>query len=57
MRMRLGGSASTIKSFPPKPKGMHWKTYDRLSQKCKALEGAMWQAAARRFGLNAGDGW
>jgi hypothetical protein len=30
IRMRLGGSASLNELFPPKPKGMHWKTYHRL---------------------------
>lgn len=57
IRTRLGGSGATTEPFPPKPKGMHWKTYDRLERKCKALEGAMWQAAARRFGLTGDDEW
>jgi hypothetical protein len=30
IRMRLGGSASMADLFPEKPKGMHWRTYDRL---------------------------
>jgi len=30
IRRRLGGSANMMKPFPKKPKGMHWKTYDRL---------------------------
>ena len=30
IRERLGGSANMMKSFPEKPKGMHWKTYERL---------------------------
>jgi hypothetical protein len=57
IRLRLGGSASAIEPFPSKPKGMHQKSYDRLVRKCEALEEAMWQAAARHFGLNAGEGW
>jgi hypothetical protein len=28
--MMLGGSGSLAESFPPKPKGMHWRTYWRL---------------------------
>jgi len=34
IRMRLGGSGSISEPFPLKPKGMHWKTYNRL--RCKA---------------------
>ena len=30
IRMRLGGTASLLDEFPDKPKGMHWRTYDRL---------------------------
>ena len=30
IRERLGGSANMTVPFPEKPRGMHWKTYDRL---------------------------
>ena len=30
IRKRLGGSVSMFEEFPDKPKGMHWRTYDRL---------------------------
>ncbi len=30
IRMKLGGSPNMAEDFPDKPKGMHWRTYDRL---------------------------
>lgn len=37
--------------LPPKPKGMHWRTYERLAQRYDAHD-ARWSAEAmRRFGL------
>ena len=31
IRMRLGGGGCMADDFPEKPKGMHWRTYERLS--------------------------
>jgi hypothetical protein len=28
--MKLGGSPSLAEPFPEKPKGIHWRTYNRL---------------------------
>jgi hypothetical protein len=30
IRIRLGGNGDIFDAFPDKPKGMHWRTYDRL---------------------------
>lgn len=38
LRRRLGQSGSLSDPFPPKPKGMHWKTYERLQTRDKILE-------------------
>ncbi len=32
VRQCLGGSANMTEPFPEKPKGMHWRTYERLWQ-------------------------
>jgi hypothetical protein len=37
IRKRLGGSANMLMPFPPKPKGMHWKTYIRLQSESVRL--------------------
>lgn len=36
IRQRLGGSTNLMQPFPPKPKGMHWRTYDRLEAEAEA---------------------
>jgi hypothetical protein len=38
IRQRLGGNASLMDAFPDKPRGMHWRTYDRLQRRCEAAE-------------------
>ena len=38
IRERLGGNASMLDEFPNKPKGMHWRTYDRLQRRYEAAD-------------------
>jgi hypothetical protein len=38
IRMRLGGSPNMLEAFPDKPKGMHWRTYDRFCRVYDAAE-------------------
>jgi hypothetical protein len=40
IRMRLGGDPGVLSPFPVKPKGMHWRSYDRLWQRVARAEGA-----------------
>ena len=37
IRMRLGGTATMLDDVPEKPKGMHWRTYERL---CRVQDAA-----------------
>lgn len=38
IRKRLGCDGGFDDPFPPKPKGMHWATYDRMERACTAYE-------------------
>ena len=38
IRKRLGGPPNIFTPFPPKPKGMHWKTYFRLEDRAEKAE-------------------
>ena len=38
IRVRLGGDSGTSAAFPDKPKGMHWRSYERLCEKSMDAE-------------------
>ena len=49
IRKKLGGAESSMEPFPPKPKGMHWKTYNRLQAVARDSEVLGWMIVERRF--------
>jgi hypothetical protein len=42
IRTSLGGSPSLGESFPAKPKGMHWRIYERLCLEAERAEARSW---------------
>jgi hypothetical protein len=55
IQARLGGNRSGFE-FPDKPKGMHWRTYERWRAKHEAAVAKSWSGFlgsrfARRLGL------
>jgi len=51
IHQQLGGDWALDGGEPPKPKGMHWKTYWRKVAQMEAADSASWQWAAQRFGM------
>jgi hypothetical protein len=47
IRMRLGGGPNLLDKFPSKPRGMHWRTYDRLCHAYDVLAGRLGLSLAR----------
>ncbi len=51
-RRRLGQKhGGVVVPFPPKPKHMHWTTYESIRWKSLMLERAIWAIAKRRLGI------
>lgn len=51
IRKKLGGSANMLKPFPPKPKGMHWHTYFRITSQYIAFHRAALVGMAEQIGM------
>jgi hypothetical protein len=51
VRIKLGGSGSMDDGFPPKPKGMHWRTYRRLEATDEAADNIWAAAMLGKFGF------
>lgn len=51
IRVKLGGSPAG--DFPDKPKGMHWRTYDRLCEEFEEAESRSWPPWLIRQVLNS----
>lgn len=53
IRHRLGDYNGLDHWFPPKPKGMRWKTYNALHDRYEALDGQLTLSWMRRFGMHS----
>ena len=54
IRVRHGGSGSLDEPFPEKPKGMHWRTYDRLVAQDERLIAIWVRSICEKWGIVRG---
>jgi hypothetical protein len=52
LQVRLGGSGAVADGLPPKPTGMHWKTYKVLASRFERAEMVMDAASYAYFGAS-----
>jgi hypothetical protein len=48
--VRTLNPSAQVNHLPPKPKGMHWSTYDRLAERYEAYSELEGLEIMRRFG-------
>ena len=51
LRRKLNGEPGFEMPFPDKPKGMHWKTYNKLCDEIDYLEDTSMMSMMQRFGI------
>jgi len=51
IQKKLGGQPGGLNPFPEKPKGMHWKTYNRLYKEYEFYNNASWVKAGEVMGI------
>jgi len=47
IRKTLGGDTGLLASYPPKPKGMHWRTYEKMCLEIEESEMRCWPGTTR----------
>ncbi len=47
---RMGGDEDDHSEWPEKPKGMHWRTFERLKSEWSGVNDEIWADAARTLG-------
>ena len=51
IRKKLGGSANMLEPFPPKPKGIHWYTYWRMTDQHNTFHRLALIGMAKQIGM------